>query len=78
MGEVLAFDFAAICCTVAADVSVLAVGAVPDACLASWCSTCCALLQHVHTQAEATQEMEELISLDTNAMARRTNVRTCL
>ena len=38
----------------------------------------CALLQHVHTQAEATQEMEELISLDTNAMARRTNVRTRL
>ena len=36
------------------------------------------LLQHVHTQAEAMQEMEELISLDSNAMARRTNVRTRL
>ena len=36
------------------------------------------LVQHVHTQAEAVQEMEELISLDSNAMARRTNVSTRL
>ncbi|KAL3161142.1 hypothetical protein ABBQ38_009517 [Trebouxia sp. C0009 RCD-2024] len=34
--------------------------------------------KHVHTQAEAMQEMEELISLDNNAMGRRTNVRTRL
>lgn len=34
---------------------------------------------HVHTQAEATKEMEELIRLDSNAMARpRSNVRTPL
>ena len=35
--------------------------------------------QHVHTQAEAIQELEELISLNGNAMARpRSNVRTPL
>lgn len=36
------------------------------------------LLQHVHTQEDAVQEMEELINLDSYAMARRTNVRTRL
>ena len=78
--SVVGVEHATSCCRRAAFISLLAVAAVLrlHVCWFFIDIGLNCLLQHVHTQEEAMQEMEELISLDSNAMARRTNVRTRL